>query len=68
MHWWIDANGQLARASDYQNLIVSYVNGAAVRLSDVAHVYDSVEDQYVAGYYNDQPSVMMMTSGINIQG
>ncbi|WP_034303783.1 efflux RND transporter permease subunit [Herbaspirillum sp. RV1423] len=58
-HWWIDANGQLTQASDYKDLVVSYSNGAAVRLSDVAHIYDSVQDQYVAGYFNDEPSVMM---------
>ncbi len=38
------ANGQLMRASAYRPMIVAYRNGAAVRLSDVAHVIDSVED------------------------
>ncbi|BEV16029.1 efflux RND transporter permease subunit [Herbaspirillum sp. DW155] len=69
MHWWVDANGQLTKASDYTNLVVSYQNGAAVKLSDVARVYDSVQDQYVAGYFNDSPSVMMgitRSSGANM--
>jgi HAE1 family hydrophobic/amphiphilic exporter-1 len=38
------ANGQLMKAWQYKPLIVAYRNGAAVRLSDVAHVLDSVED------------------------
>ncbi|HEY0297066.1 MAG TPA: efflux RND transporter permease subunit [Bordetella sp.] len=59
LHWWVDDNGQLTQAKDYRGLIVSYANGAAVRLSDVARVYDSVQDLYVAGYYNDQPSVTL---------
>ena len=40
----ITANGQLMKAMDYKSLIVTYRNGAAVRLSDVAHVLDSLED------------------------
>jgi hydrophobic/amphiphilic exporter-1 (mainly G- bacteria), HAE1 family len=38
------ANGQLMKAWQYKPLIVAYRNGAAVRLSDVANVLDSVED------------------------
>src|SRR5579875_2200112 len=38
------ANGQLRQASEYGPIIVSYRNGAPVRLDEVAHVIDSVED------------------------
>jgi multidrug efflux pump subunit AcrB len=41
--WMIGANDQLTKASDYAPIIVSYHNGAAVRLSDVATVTDSVQ-------------------------
>ncbi len=37
------ANDQITRADQYQNLEVGYSNGAAVRLSDVAEVTDSVQ-------------------------
>ena len=37
----IITNDQISQASDYAPLIVGYHNGAAVRLSDVAEVYDS---------------------------
>jgi len=57
--WVVDSNGQLDKAAQYQNLIVTYKDGKAVRLHDVATVYDSVEDQYQAGFLNSQPSVMV---------
>jgi HAE1 family hydrophobic/amphiphilic exporter-1 len=40
----VQVNGQLMRAKDYKSLIVSYQNGAPVRLDEVANVIDSVED------------------------
>ncbi|GAA4502935.1 efflux RND transporter permease subunit [Pseudaeromonas paramecii] len=58
--WMITSNGQLLKAADYRNLVVSYQDGQAVHLGDVANVYDSVEDQFNQGYYNQQPAVMMM--------
>jgi hydrophobic/amphiphilic exporter-1 (mainly G- bacteria), HAE1 family len=40
----ITANGQLMKAFDYKPLIVTYRNGAPVRLGEVARVLDSVEN------------------------
>ncbi|KAA8999051.1 multidrug transporter subunit MdtC [Affinibrenneria salicis] len=57
--WVVDSNGQLEKAVQYRNLVVSYQNGRAIRLSDVATVYDAVEDKYKTGYYNQTPSVMI---------
>ncbi|WP_455852837.1 efflux RND transporter permease subunit [Pantoea endophytica] len=57
--WVVDSNGQLDKAAQYQDLIVTYKEGKAVRLHDVATVYDSVEDQYQAGFLNAMPSVMV---------
>ena len=57
--WVVDSNGQLDKAAQYQDLIVTYKAGKAVRLHDVATVYDSVEDQYQAGFLNAMPSVMV---------
>jgi multidrug efflux pump len=37
----ITANDQLLKADYYQNLVIGYHNGAAVKLSDVAEVVDS---------------------------
>lgn len=58
-HWSIEGNQQLDTARDYQDLVVGYSDGAAVRLADVARVYDAIEDQFVSGYYNGQPSVTL---------
>jgi multidrug efflux pump len=54
------ANDQLTRAVDYQPLTVAYHNGAAVRLSDIANVQDSVENIRAAGFVNGQPSVLLI--------
>ncbi len=40
----INANDQLLTADDYKNLIVSFKNGAPIRLSNVARVIDSAEN------------------------
>src|SRR5882724_6133023 len=54
------ANDQLLKAADYKPLIVSYRNGAAVKLSDVANVQDSVENVRAAGFVNGKPSVSLI--------
>ncbi|MYM66508.1 multidrug transporter subunit MdtC [Pseudoduganella sp. FT55W] len=40
----INANDQLVTAKDYKELILTYKNGAPVRLTDVAQVVDSAEN------------------------
>jgi multidrug efflux pump len=67
--WAIDDNDQIFRARDYRSLIVSYNNGAPVRLGDVADVQDSVEDAHVVGLANGKPGVLIIISrqpGANI--
>jgi len=59
-HWQIQANDQAKKASEYIPLIVAYRNGAAVRLSDVGEVVDSVEDLRNAGSSNGKPSVLLI--------
>src|SRR5258706_20530 len=54
------ANDQLLKAEDYQPLIVSYHNGAAVRLSDVANVRETVENTRAAGFLNGKPSISLI--------
>src|SRR5262245_59294825 len=58
--WWIYANDQAKTASEYLPLLVSYRNGAAVRLSDVAQVSDSVQDTKNAGEANGRPAVIII--------
>ena len=47
--WTIQDNDQIKMADQYRSLVVSYTNGAAVRLSDVGDVQDSVADTRVIG-------------------
>jgi multidrug efflux pump len=54
------ANDQISRAGEYKPLIVGYRNGAAVRLSDVAEVTDSVQNIRAAGYLNGKRAVMVI--------
>ena len=49
LHYQLYTNDQASHAADYQPLVVAYRNGAAVRLSDVADVQDSVENLRNAG-------------------
>jgi multidrug efflux pump len=53
-------NDQSTTAADYAPLVVAYRNGAAVQLSDVAAVNDSVEDVRNLGLSNGQPSVLVI--------
>ncbi len=69
--WEVGANDQLFNAIDYKPLLIAYHNGAAVRLSDVGDVEDSVEDLRSAGYANGKPSVLVVIfrqPGANIIG
>jgi HAE1 family hydrophobic/amphiphilic exporter-1 len=50
----VQANGQLNKAVDYAPLVVTYRNGAAVRLEDLGTVRDSVENDKTATWYFDQ--------------
>src|ERR1700733_2189379 len=53
-------NDQLFTADQYRPLIVSYNNGAPVRLGDVADVQDSVADVRNIGLANGKPSVLII--------
>jgi len=68
-HYQIYANDQATKAAQYRDLVIAYRNGAAVRLSDVADVVDSVEDLRNAGLVNGKPGVAVVLSrqpGANI--
>ena len=56
----VAANDQLLKAADYQPLVVGYHNGAAIKLSDIANVQDSVENIRAAGFVNGKPSVLVI--------
>jgi len=55
----IDDNDQLTSASAYRSLVVSYKDGAPVRMSDVADVIDGIEDAHQAAWMNMTPAVIV---------
>jgi HAE1 family hydrophobic/amphiphilic exporter-1 len=55
----VQTNGQLMRASAYSPTIVAYRNGNPVRLDEVAHVYDGVENDKSAAWQGGERCVMI---------
>jgi HAE1 family hydrophobic/amphiphilic exporter-1 len=55
----VQANGQLGNAAAYQPVIVAYKNGNPVHLDEVAHVYDGVENDKTASWFNGVRTVYM---------
>jgi hydrophobe/amphiphile efflux-1 (HAE1) family protein len=54
------ANDQLLKAKDFAPLVIAYRNGAPVRLQDVARVLDSVENERVAAWADQQRAVLII--------
>ena len=53
------ANGRLLRAAAYGPTIVAYRNGNPVRLDEVAHIYDGIENDKNAGWYKGDRALML---------
>jgi multidrug efflux pump len=56
----IGTNDQLRTAPDYDNLVIRSANGTVVRLSAVAQIEAGVRNSRSAGWYNGQPSVLLV--------
>jgi len=56
----IGINDQLRDASEYDPLVVKTVNGTVIRLSDIASIRPSVRNSLAAGWYNRDPSVLLI--------
>jgi hydrophobic/amphiphilic exporter-1 (mainly G- bacteria), HAE1 family len=55
----LKTNDQLPDAAAFRQLIVTYRNGAPVRLQDIARVVDSVENNRVASWFNGRRGVTL---------
>jgi HAE1 family hydrophobic/amphiphilic exporter-1 len=53
------ANGQLMRAATYAPLVIAYRNGNPVRLSEVARVYDGVENDKSVNFFKGMRSIYL---------
>ena len=58
--WSLATTDQLLKPAEYRQLVVSYRNGAAVRLGDVADVVESVEDVRTMGLSNGKPAAIII--------
>ncbi|MDC8783798.1 efflux RND transporter permease subunit [Roseateles koreensis] len=68
-YWQLGSNDQSFSAAEYAPLVLSYANGAALRLRDVARVTDSVQDVRNYGMSNGKPAVLLILNkspGANI--
>ncbi|MBV9843153.1 MAG: efflux RND transporter permease subunit [Sphingomonadaceae bacterium] len=67
--WQVYGDVPGLKASDYSGLVIAWRNGIAVRLSDVAHVYDGPEDVRNMGLFNGKRAINVVISrqpGANI--
>jgi HAE1 family hydrophobic/amphiphilic exporter-1 len=55
----ITATAAMRSASEYGNVVAAYRNGVPVKLSEVANVVDSVENDQVANLYNNERSIVL---------
>jgi len=53
------ATSAIRRAADYRNVVVAYRNGAPVKLDQIAHVIDSVENNKIATWFNDSRAIVL---------
>jgi HAE1 family hydrophobic/amphiphilic exporter-1 len=55
----LTATSAIEHAADYRDVVVAYRNGAAIKLSEIATVIDSVENNKVATWFNDARAIVL---------
>ncbi|MCL7463148.1 MdtB/MuxB family multidrug efflux RND transporter permease subunit [Pseudomonas sp. NW5] len=55
----LDANDQLKSAAEYRDLLLSYREGASLRLGDVAEVVDGAENERLAAWADRNAAVLV---------
>ena len=55
----IDANDQLRTAQEYGNLILTYQDGAALRLKDIAYIDQGPENTFQSAWANNSPAIVI---------
>ncbi|BAY13690.1 acriflavin resistance protein [Calothrix sp. NIES-2098] len=58
-NYTIESNGQLNNAEAYSSLVVAYRNGAPIQLRELGKVFDSVENDKVASWFNGKRAVVL---------
>jgi HAE1 family hydrophobic/amphiphilic exporter-1 len=65
------SDGQLTNGAAFQSLVVTYRNGAPVRIQDVGKAIDSVENNRVGSWFKDKKAVILGVQrqpGANVVG
>jgi len=55
----LQASGQMDKAAEYRHVIVAWRNGSPVRLDEVARIYDSVENDKIATWFNGTRAIVL---------
>jgi HAE1 family hydrophobic/amphiphilic exporter-1 len=55
----LTASGAMNKAEEYRKVVVAYRNGAPVYLEQIARVIDSVENDKIASWFNDNRAVVL---------
>src|SRR6195256_371468 len=55
----ITASAAMNHAADYRDVVVAYRNGAPIKLSEVARVIDSVENDKIASLFNHERAIVL---------
>ena len=58
----IATNDQIFDTADYNNLVISYKNGAPIRVSDVGTVKNGAESAFLSAWQNGKPGVNIIIS------
>ncbi len=53
------ATGAIRHASDYRNVVAAWRNGAPVKLEEIARVIDSVENDKIASWFNNDRAIVL---------
>ena len=55
----LTASAAMTKAEEYRKVVVAYRNGAPVKLDEIARVIDSVENDKIASWFNDNRSIVL---------
>src|SRR5947209_1790643 len=55
----LTASAAMTKADEYRKVVVAYRNGAPVHLDEIARVIDSVENDKIASWFNDNRAIVL---------
>ena len=55
----LQATGAMLHAADYRSVVVKWVNGTPIKLDEIARVVDSVENDKIASWFNNERAIVL---------